>query len=655
MFQTVRMKRLRVITLENYRQPLIRSLHKLGVVQVGDYEGTRVHPNEVDEGLVNLHITDPDLKVLTTQVMRINKILDVFEEVSPLVGESFFKKIFRPTPPEKVPVEELDREVLVEETEKALVSAESEVEGPAERLSLIEREINESNAQKISLEDIRPLDVPLEYVGAAPLLTSWVGLLAREDSEEIESLLEKETDGLFYLGKSELIDDQKYAVVVVCLSKDSERVNPLIRRAGFDRVEVSGLSGTPEDALAKIGDRLQELDKEKVAISEQIARLSVKWRGPLSVLREQLNIERDRSDVQSRFAATDMAIAIEGWIPDRSIEMLARTVEEATDGYSVVRLTEPDVDPKSVPVLLDNPGIFRHFEFLTKLYSSPKYDEIDPTMLLMPSFCIFFGIMVTDAAYGFVTLLVGSLLAVGGGKYNRTIRDLGIILATAGFATIIIGALTGGWLGDFAINYMGIESLRSVMLLDQLTQVQLFLYLVLAVGIVHLIIGILTGIMEDVKHGSLKDAVFEKAWPLLALPGIALIYMGSIFSGGLLAIAALAMLVVGHKSMFFFEITGFLGDVLSYARLMALGLCTFGIAMTVNVLAEMVSSVAVVGLVAAPVVFVFGHILNWIIQALGGFVHSMRLHYVEFFSKFYEGGGTDFRPFYVERSLTEEI
>jgi V/A-type H+-transporting ATPase subunit I len=148
--------------------------------------------------------------------------------------------------------------------------------------------------------------------------------------------------------------------------------------------------------------------------------------------------------------------------------------------------------------------------------------------------------------------------------------------------------------------------------------------------------------------------VFEKAWPLLALPGLALIYVGSMIPGVVLAGAALTILITGHRTMFFFEITGFLGDVLSYARLMALGLCTFGIAMTVNVLADMVSSVAVVGVIAAPVVFVFGHSLNWVIQTLGGFVHGMRLHYVEFFSKFFEGGGTGFKPFVATRSVTEE-
>ncbi len=655
MFQTVRMKKLHIVTLERYKEPLIRSLHELGVIQVDDYEGGRFHPNEVDEGLVSLHTTDPYLRTLTTQVMRINKILDIFEDINPVTGDSFFKKMFRPTPPEKVSVEELDKEALIEETEKVLASAGSEIDGPAERLSLIEKEAVEYNTQKTTLEEIRTLDVPLEDIEGAPLLTSWAGLLAKENLEQIEATLEEETKGIFYIGLSDLIDEKKYAAVVVCLTKDAERVLSSIRKAGFDKIDVSGLKGTPDEALAEIEDRLEKLAREEATISEGIVAISSRWREPLSVLREQLNIERDRGEVQPKLAKTDMTVVVEGWIPERSADSLSQTVEDVTDGYSVVSLIEPDVPLETVPVLLDNPGIFKHFEFLTKLYSAPKYNEIDPTMLLMPSFCIFFGIMVTDAAYGFMILLLGSFLAIGGGRYNQTIRDLGIILATAGMATVIIGALTGGWLGDFAIGYVGLDALRSVMILDQLAQVQLFLCVVLIIGMIHLTIAIITGILEDVRHGKLKSAIFEKSWPLLAVPGIALVSIGSMIPGAILGGVALVLLIVGHKAMFFFEITGFLGDVLSYARLMALGLCTFGIAMTVNVLADMVSSIAVVGLILAPLIFVFGHLTNLVIQSLGGFVHSMRLHYVEFFSKFYDGGGVNFRPFAVKRSLTEEI
>lgn len=649
------MKRLRIIALGHYKQPLVRSLHKLGVVQIVDYEGTRVHPNEVVEGLVSLHLADLDLKTLTTQVMRMNKVLDIFEEVDPVSGDGFIKQVFRPTPPEKVPVKELDRGTLVEEAERALSSAESQVLGPAEKLARIEKEIVEYNAQKATLEELRLLDAPLEYIESTPVLTSWAGLLAKEDLKQIEAVIEEESGNLFYIGTSEVSDEQKCAAVVVCFTKDAERVFPAIRKAGFDRIDVSGLSGTPEDAIVRIEERLQGLVKEKANASEEIASISRRWREYLATFREQLNIERDRSEIQSKFAKTDTTIVVEGWIPYRYVDGLAQAVEEATDGYSVISLTDPDVPPEMVPVLLDNPGIFKHFEFLTKLYSLPKYNEVDPTMLLMPTFCIFFGIMVTDAAYGFLTLLLGSFLAIGGGRYNRTIRDLGVILAIAGLATIFIGALTGGWLGDFAIEYMGLSALRSVMMLDQLAQVQLFLYLVLVVGVIHLIVGIVSGILEGARHGKLKEVVFGKAWPLLALPGLALIYSGSMIPGVVLAGAALSILITGHRTMFFFEITGFLGDVLSYARLMALGLCTYGIAMTVNVLADMVSNVAIVGVIAAPVVFVFGHVLNWIIQTLGGFVHGMRLHYVEFFSKFFEGGGTGFEPFVAKRSVTEEV
>ena len=349
----------------------------------------------------------------------------------------------------------------------------------------------------------------------------------------------------------------------------------------------------------------------------------------------------------------------------RDIPLLYREIQTVTDGLSVIEATEPSNPEDKVPVLFDNPPFFRHFEVLTRMYSPPQYGEIDPTILLTITFLFFFATMVTDALYGFITFAVGVLMLRGGGRYSSIIKDFGIVLTAGGAVTIVAGALTGGWFGDLFIVYMGMSLLKDFMIIDPMVDVLPFLIFAVVVGVIHLDVGIIIGIINDLRNGEVKKALTENAWLLLVQVIMVLFYLKTIvpaggmasmsinMSIGLVMAIALVLLVMGHKGMFFFTITGAIGDTLSYARLMALGLCTAGIAMTVNILAKMSGGVAIIGVIFLIVILVIGHIFNWAIQVMGAFVHGIRLHYVEFFGRFYSGGGDEFAPFAIRREITE--
>lgn len=229
---------------------------------------------------------------------------------------------------------------------------------------------------------------------------------------------------------------------------------------------------------------------------------------------------------------------------------------------------------------------------------------------------------------------------------------------------MIIGAITGGWFGDLFVEYFGWTGLNSIVLFETMGEggilpqligqpgIIIFLILSILIGVIHLDIGIIISMIENFKERKIKDAFLGDFWFILIQPAILLLLFNSsyIFIVAL-CVVALILLVWGHKGMFFFQITGMLGDTLSYVRLMALGLCTYGMALTFNALANLAGGPGI-GIIIAAIIAILGHLLNWALQTLGGFVHTMRLHYVEFFGKFFKGEGSEFIPFKERREKT---
>jgi V/A-type H+-transporting ATPase subunit I len=430
------------------------------------------------------------------------------------------------------------------------------------------------------------------------------------------------------------------ATVVVCLKEQAAAVLTNLRRVNWERVEIQGLQGTPRQAIDSIDKRLEDLDQEKREKERMIVDIARLRKNELRKHRELLMVERQREENHTKFARMEHVVVIEGWVPNESVARAVQEIRSITSGACVVDLTEPDAND-DVPVQLKNPRFFKSFELLTRLYGLPTYDGVDPTLFLAPGFLLFFSIMLTDALYGLIALVLGMLLIRGGGKYNEMIKDGGIILSSAGVATIIIGALSGGWFGGFGLK---VPLLASLQVFDPMVQVTSFLLIALIIGLAHVNVGVVINVAHKLKAGQRWKAISENLWFLFAQPGLIFIVSGHKSLGLVFIVIALILLLGGHKAMSMFQITGFMGDILSYARLMALGLCTTGIAMTVNVLASMLYMVGWLGIVLAIIIFLFGHVFNFLINAMGSFVHGLRLHYVEFFTKFYQSGGTEFAP-----------
>ena len=646
MLRPTRMKKLQILSLEGFRDGIVKGLQELGTVHLTDYSEELNDPHLKE--LLQPHPISPNIRRIATQNIALNRLLDLFERHDPEPREGFIKAVFAPLPPKKLKTDEVFGAELLDAVDGIIEKVENEAAQPVKELERIEEEIAEGVRTRGLLELVLPLDIDLGDVGESDLLSVLLGIAPKEEIDNLRERVKDITNNTFYLGARETSED-RLVTVVVCLKEQVSSVLPSLRRLNWERVEIQGLRGRPGEAIDSIDKRLEGLGQEKRATAGMIIDIARRWRDELRRQQELLMVERQREENHTKFAKMEHVVAIEGWIPCDSVAKAVQVIKSISSGACVVDLSDPD-DNDEVPVQLKNPKFFKSFELLTRLYGLPTYNGVDPTLFLAPGFLLFFSIMLTDALYGLIALVLGVLLIRGGGKYNEMIKDGGVILSSAGAATIIIGALSGGWFGGFGLK---LHILEALIVFDPMVQVTAFLLIALIIGLAHVNVGVVINVVGKLKTGRKWKAMTENLWFLFMQPGLVFVLLGHKSLGLLFIVIALTLLFAGHKAMSMFQITGFMGDILSYARLMALGLCTTGIAMTVNVLAGMLYAAGWLGIVLAIIVFLFGHLFNFVINAMGGFVHGLRLHYVEFFTKFYESGGSEFTPLEMKFDIIE--
>ncbi|MDT8358498.1 MAG: V-type ATP synthase subunit I, partial [Methanomicrobiaceae archaeon] len=459
--------------------------------------------------------------------------------------------------------------------------------------------------------------------------------------------------------RREVVDGRTVAVIAT-LEKDRQEVEAFLKSPDIHPLEVGEETGTPLEVQGRLSEEKARLALQEGSCTAELARLKAEWEAHLEILKEELEIEMERHTVVSRFGRTEEVAVIEGWVPAADVECTAAICERAAEGHLFFEARRPAHNPDGVPVKYDHPGWLEPFEMLTSMFSRPRYDEVDPTLIIGPVLVAYFGLMLGDVVYGLMIVLIAYLLYRGAGRVSRSIHDFAWILMAAGGATVLFGVLQGGYLGDALPRFLGFDPPFAI--LSSMEHPIQFLQIALVIGIIQINAGLLLGAVQHLRHHRYRESLFEQgAWFIIQPCAAVLLF--SFFGWGVFpsayTLAASAGCIVGAGFIFFhegplgfFSLTGFLGDWLSYARLLALALATGGIAMTVNILTGMVAGIHPAMVIAAAVVFIGGQLFNFTLQSLGAFVHSLRLQYVEFFGRFYQGGGDEFAPFAAGRSLT---
>ncbi len=664
MFKTARMRKIRIVTLEKYVAPTVDALHESGLVQVSDISESIQQDPELAELVTPAKVT-PYTGKLSSLLMKTNGI-------SELLGNSLSEghglkdtlmSFISPDMPVQKEVEKLDTEAFIKKAEETLAQVESKTSVIEGKLSALDAETSELKSNKSMANRLSNFDMDLALLKDSKYTSTTVGRINAGSASEIKNELSKLTDELEVFTVP--MDDKEGEIItVVTLKEFSDDVYSTLRKFDFERIEIGDVEGTPQHIISNADSRLLTIESERASVKSELRAVAEQWDDEILSLKEQIENEKEKNEILSSFVQTKDAYILEAWVPVKDTEKVEQLVEKSSDGHCAFETIEVEgTDDENVPILQQNGWYARPFEYLVDMYSPVRYNALDPTIFVAITFPFFFGFCLTDAVYGLIVALVGVVLLKGMGKVKKSMHSFGWILIWSGLWAVILGLITNGFLGDFPERIVGFRLPTVISSVEAFVHPDTILIIAIAVGLVYTNIGFIIGAINNLRYGNKKDAigsqicwfVFEAGIILLALgvimPAIGMIGM---VLGGILIIATIGMLVWANGAYGVMDIFGYMGDVLSYARLLALCLATGGIAMTVNILAQMIDQmVPFVGIVLAIFIFIFGHIANFLFQVLGAFINALRLNYVEFFSQFFMEGKGKFEAFKAKRTFTK--
>lgn len=518
-----------------------------------------------------------------------------------------------------------------------------------------------------ALEPWKKLGVPMESLRAGDYAAEFWAF-----PEKTAAGILDEANGLFPLAVFETIETvagRRFAAVIVSDS-DTDQLGEMLKERGGSRNSFEGLEGTPSSVMEKEKAGWPGFERVAADAEEEARRLAAS-NDDIRILSDYYREAIGLEEVEGRLSTTDSTFLMEGWMRALDRPWLVKGLD---DRFAEVEVSfrEP-LDGEEPPIHLDNRGITRPYEFVTTLYGRPVYREGDPTPLLAPFFVLFFAMCLTDAGYG-LTLAALASFALLKFKPKGGVRNLFNLLFIGGLVTAAIGIIAGGIFG------VGIDSfpawLKPFVLINPLAEPMKMLNISFLIGIVHILFGIGVRMRADFRAGLIADALFDDLAWIIFIAALAPLGFAGILGGEVppmvirvatyvsLGIAAVVFVTGGRKQkspimkvlgglVKFYDIVGYFGDVLSYARLLALGLATSAIALAVNDIAVTVKGMPYyTGYVVMVFILIGGHVFNLAVNTLGSFVHSARLQYLEFFGKFFHGGGVEFKPFRSERKYS---
>ena len=592
--------------------------------------------------------------------------------ISELLGDSLSEghglkdtlmSFISPDMPVQKEVEALDTEEFIKKAEDTLAQVESKTSVIEGKLAALDAETSELKSNKSLANHLSNFDMDLALLKDSKYTSTTVGRINAESSSEIKKELSNLTDELEVFTVP--MDDKEGEIItVVTLKEFSDDVYSTLRKFDFERIEIGDVEGTPQHIISSADSRLSTIESERAAVKTELRAVADQWDDEILALKEQLENEKEKNEILSSFVQTKDAYVLEAWVPVKDTEKVEQLVEKSSDGHCAFETIEVEgTDDENVPILQQNGWYSKPFEYLVDMYSPVRYNAIDPTIFVAITFPFFFGFCLTDAVYGLVVSAIGVVLLRGLGKVKESMHSFGWILIWSGLWAFILGMITNGFIGDFPERIAGFRLPTVFAPVEAFKHPETILIIAIAIGLLYVNIGFILGAINNLRYGRKKEAlgsqicwfVFEAGIILLALgfmmPAIGMIGMAL---GGVLLIAAIGILIWANGAFGLMDIFGFMGDVLSFARLLALCLATGGIAMTVNILAQMLNNmVPFAGIVLAIFVFIFGHIANFAFQVLGAFINALRLNYVEFFAQFFEEGKGKFDAFKAKRTFTK--
>ncbi|MBS3956426.1 MAG: V-type ATP synthase subunit I [Clostridiales bacterium] len=640
-----RMLKVTVIGHESVRRTAIDLLQSAGVVEIE----TAIVPDErlSSAALDRVRISELDEKVADATFVR------------DLLGR-FYKRSapFSTFIAEKVHMTRGEFDALAPDEEFERVYRECE--HIAERVATIDRERIRLRALAHELAPWELLSLPIEQWRGTVHTALFCGTVPESSAEEIRQMLRDASEFVSVVEAGRA--DGREAWVVIAHREALDDVRATLAHTEFAAVSFAGIAGTPAAERERALSEASALDVELVEVEASATRLAAKYYTHAMALVQALLTRRDAEQVIEHVCTSECVFVASGWMPARERSALIEALAPVS-GAVDLEFADPAPDDR-VPVRLHNAALIRPFEVLTDLYGRPRYGDIDPTPLLAGFFFIFFGMCIGDVGYG-VILAVAAWLIKTRLDVAPGVRKFMDLLMLGGVASVMVGVATRSY---FALAEEALPTfLRYEPLLDPLRDVMVMLVVSVALGVVHISFGVAVNAYRKVKAGDVLGALCEDVTTLALFVAVGVVVAFPSTAGWLLPWSLVAAVVlkgrvieravfdrsvggvllgVGKGLLGLYGLVGYASDFLSYTRLAALGLASLLVGDTMNRLAGLVVDVPFgIGILAAVLILVVGHTFNVVIGLLGAFVHPTRLQFVEFFSKFYEGGGRPFAPF----------
>lgn len=633
------MKHLRLLGMESEREALLKAMQDMECVEISSIDGS--------EEALKSGFAKPDDKALMSAQEASRAYRTALASLDRFAPEK--KGMFRKR-------QGVSRAAFfsAESEENARTAAET-INKDTRRLGEIESERTKNEALRATLAPWLTVDAPLG--GADGALAVFFGTVGLNVTDDALKALADSLDGLLTWQQASSDRSLRY-LLVMCHGSVKERALSALRDLGFSTVSFRGMTGTAKENDKALAENLAALEKERQEIEQRIVGLGGK-REALLEASDRAAIALRREEAKSRLVGTDKVFLLEGWLPADRCAEIEKTLKPFTCAIETREPTEDEYP--QVPVQLKNNKLTRPLNMVTEMYSLPAYGTLDPNPLMAPFFILFYGIMMADMGYGLLMMIASVIISK---KYRPkgTSGELFSLLGLCGISTFIMGALTGGFFGDFLTQLVAIVSPGTVFalpkLFDPLDDLTMILIGSMALGMVQIVTGMAISLIEKCKRKKFLDAFFEEITWWIVFVGISLLALGKgaavLYVG--CALVLLGPIVQGKGwgkltgvfGSLYNHVTGYFGDILSYTRLMALMLAGSVIAQVFNMLAAMPGNV-----IAFIIISMLGNAMNFGLNLLGCYVHDLRLQCLEFFNKFYVDGGKPFRPMTLDTEYVD--
>jgi V/A-type H+-transporting ATPase subunit I len=630
-------QKVQIIAHLGKKMELLSSLQEAGIVQL----------EEVNFEEFELATGSSEVSELEHALHRIKRAIEYFSQWE---DKGFLKRLFTQKPQhsshKRKEVLEFDYASVMDDLEKL----EAQKNDLLSEIKFLERE-------KDFLAPLQDLSLPVVSVKPTDSTEIVLGNLSLSQFEGLQKLAEKEALWFEVINKGK----RQIYVLVFYLESEKDNIEQLLKELNFNHIYFTEplLRGAKKedrviDVMERISKDIEEKRREIEALDKEGRRLAA-HQGKLMLVHDILVNEKEKITHSRLLGKTERVFYSEGWIRSADISRLKSKLQPFFEEIQLY--FRPPLPEEEPPSILENPRQGKPFEVVTKLYGLPQRGSLDPTLPLAPFFFVFVGLCVSEAGYGLMVTLL-SLLFIKFAKPKGGLLQFLKLMVLLGVSTVILGTLVGGWFG-FPV--------RQLMILDPLGDPLSFLILALALGFIQVWFGTLLKLIDGIKNKRFLQPIFVEGGWLVLLPSLVLYFLTKNSLWGILTLMGAAGIVFfaspsrNPLARFFgglyslYGISRYLADVLSYSRLLALGLATSVIAMVVNTLCRTALGIPWLGWLIAALIFVGGHLFNLGISFLGGFVHSMRLQFVEFFSKFFRSGGKPFKPFEMESNFVEFI